>query len=87
MRDPWVGYWEMQPTLGLVAGRVGSLGKARMWRGWYGFEPEMVKMIQLGVPSAQESCPVEYQCEGGGGSLFTWKQRSRSEEGRWTPKS
>lgn len=41
--------WELQPTLGLVAGGVGSLGKARMWMGWYGIEPEMV---QLGVPSA-----------------------------------
>ena len=37
---------------------VGSLRKAKMWMGCC--ESEMVHLIQLWVPSASDSCPLEY---------------------------
>lgn len=42
--DGWVLGWWLEG--------VGSLRKARMWMGWCDIEPGVVKVIQLGIPSA-----------------------------------
>lgn len=61
----WVERSEnLSSGVGSVVGAVGSLRKIKVWMGWGDIEHEMVKLMQhVGVPSAEDSCPLEYQCD------------------------